>query len=129
MSYVFRGTKARPELKVPVEDWEWFGVAGHFICAHSCKFHLCTQVGKFLVSTIGEYTYDPESFDYIELGYQRKYETMVFKAGAKCVSKDCECGLPTIDGRELGFKGYNKRGDAIKGHYAMCLKVAKGLVK
>lgn len=33
----------------------WFGNAGHFICAQWCRFHLTTQVGKYLVSTVGEY--------------------------------------------------------------------------
>lgn len=36
---------------------KWFGCAGHFILGDigdKCRFHLCTQVGKYLVSTIGE---------------------------------------------------------------------------
>lgn len=36
-------------------NWKWFGHAGHFICARDCQFHLCTLVGKHLVSTVGEY--------------------------------------------------------------------------
>lgn len=36
-------------------DWKWFGSAGHLIVAQWCRFHLCTQVGKYLVSTVGEY--------------------------------------------------------------------------
>ena len=36
-------------------DWKWFGSAGHLIVSHWCRFHLCTQVGKYLVSTVGEY--------------------------------------------------------------------------
>lgn len=35
-------------------NWKWFGHAGHFICADKCRFHLCTLVGKHLVSTVGE---------------------------------------------------------------------------
>ena len=41
-------------------DWEWYGNAGHFICGHSCRFHLCTKVGSYLISTVGEYV--PDSF-------------------------------------------------------------------
>ena len=37
------------------ENWKWFGHAGHFICAQWCRFHMCTKVGKYLVSTVGEY--------------------------------------------------------------------------
>lgn len=35
--------------------WKWFGKPGHFICADKCRFHLATKVGKYLVSTVGEY--------------------------------------------------------------------------
>lgn len=35
--------------------WKWFGVAAHFICGHDCRFHMATQVGPYLVSTVGEY--------------------------------------------------------------------------
>ena len=40
---------------IPVSDWIWFGTPGHFICANYCRFHLCTRVGDYLVSTVGEY--------------------------------------------------------------------------
>lgn len=40
--------RSRPTVK-------WFGNAGHFICSHWCRFHLTTQVGPWLVSTVGEY--------------------------------------------------------------------------
>ena len=36
------------------DKWKWFGNAGHFICGQWCRFHLTTQVGKYLVSTVGE---------------------------------------------------------------------------
>ena len=35
-------------------DWKWFGHAAHFICSRNCQFHMATQVGKWLVSTVGE---------------------------------------------------------------------------
>jgi hypothetical protein len=43
------------KLITPREDWKWFGHAAHFICSRWCQFHLSTQVGKWLVSTVGEY--------------------------------------------------------------------------
>jgi len=36
------------------QNWKWFGNAGHFICADSCRFHMTTLVGKYLVSTVGQ---------------------------------------------------------------------------
>jgi|TARA_Y100000310_G_scaffold103241_1_gene101550 hypothetical protein len=36
------------------EDWIWMPHAGHFILGHNCRFRLCTYVGKYIVSTVGE---------------------------------------------------------------------------
>lgn len=48
--------ESRPVQQPATEpNWKWFGNAGHFICAQWCRFHLCTQVGKYLVSSVGEY--------------------------------------------------------------------------
>jgi hypothetical protein len=131
----------------------WFGNVGHFICGHLCRFHMTTQVGKYLVSTVGEMWPDRGSreiharlhdaewhaannhlkgdeydaaymkrFDYQEIGYNRKYETMVFKAGASCTSKTCGCGLPMIDGGELDALTYNDAKAATEGHMKLVQK-------
>lgn len=139
------------------QRWKWFGNAGHFICSQWCRFHLCTKVGKYLVSTVGEYW--PERavrkihaevhdvawlaengalrgdefdhaymkrFGYETVGLDRKFETMVFKAGAPCKSEECGgCGLPQISGRELDFAGYNDAASAAQGHLKLCRKWAK----
>lgn len=42
-------------MSIPREQWRWFGHAGHLIVAQWCRFHLTTQVGDYLVSTVGEY--------------------------------------------------------------------------
>lgn len=133
-------------------DWQWFGHAGHFICAQWCRFHLCTKVGDYLVSTVGEYVPDAQVreilansrgivlegrgdyrlADYMnKIGFEKlgawgTYETMVFKAGTPCTSKDCNCGLPTIDGSELAASRYDSARDAALGHYEFCRKAAKG---
>lgn len=135
--------------------WKWFGSAGHFICGHWCRFHLCTQVGSYLISTIGEYwperavreihasVSDPkwlqenimrkgDDFDYAymkrfgfqEIGHERLYETMVFRAGKPCESQKCGCGIPSINGGELDFKAYVDAGSATKGHMEICKKWA-----
>lgn len=40
---------------IPRGEWVWFGNAGHLIVGHMCRFHMCTKVGEYLVSTVGEY--------------------------------------------------------------------------
>jgi hypothetical protein len=130
------------------KDVKWFGTPGHFICAFDCRFHMCTQVGNYLVSTVGELFFDStireitaqsrgitlegrgdsRRADYMtkigfeDIGYKRKYETLVFKAGASCVAKECNCGLPEIDGSELDSDTYNDRKSATEGHRAMVSK-------
>lgn len=134
----------------PRESWTWFGNAGHLCVASHCRFHLCTLVGQWLVSTVGEYVPDSavrevlasargailqgrgdereaswmKQVGFDEIGYGRKYETMVFEAGAPCVIVGCGCGLPAISGSSLDMDGYNDAGSATKGHYALCEKWA-----
>ena len=111
------------------KQWRWFGTAGHHVCRQKCRFHLCTAVGDYLISTIGEYVIcdvigDGEQF-FADVGSGRKYETYVFLAGAPCTQEDCQCGLPEIDGVALDTEGYNQRGAATAGHMRMCIKWAK----
>lgn len=116
-------------------EWRWFGTAGHLIVGRWCRFHLCTQVGPWLVSTVGEYVHPRHSegseraeAKYLErhpngeeIGYGRTYETMVFRAGEPCVDPECNCGMPSpTDWNELDSIGYNNRGDATRGHLALC---------
>jgi hypothetical protein len=142
----------RPDaLKVSREQWEWFGNAGHFICARNCQFHLTTKVGRFLVSTVGEYM--PEEsvreilarsrgitlvgrgderlasyqsqLGFEEIGYGRTYETMVFAIGDETCP--CGCGLPVpVDYSELTAEGYRDAKTATQGHYAPCERAALG---
>lgn len=135
---------------IPKSEWKWFGTPGHLIVAQYCRFHLCTQVGKYLVSTVGEYVPpdgvreilaksrgivlegrgDARESDWVrkvgyeEIGCGRTYETMVFEAGGPCERPGCDCGLPEISGSETDFRGYSVRGDATTGHYEMCEKWA-----
>lgn len=132
----------------PRDEWEWFGSAGHLIVGEDCRFHLCTKVGPWLVSTVGEWLPDEISreihaevrgvtlkgrgdarradfmrkFGYLEIGSGRKYETMVFRlTDERCTADDCQCGMPLVaDWCGIDSAGYNVRGDAQRGHYAMC---------
>jgi hypothetical protein len=119
----------------------------HFICGNDCRFHLATAVGKYLVSTVGEYLPDSavreilaetrgielegkgdaRRYDYMnkigfeEIGFGRKYETMVFKS--KPSDQKC-CPWTAEEFLEIDANGYNEAGDAYAGHLAMCHKWA-----
>ena len=86
--------------------WIWMPHPGHLIVARDCKFSLNTYVGKYIVSTVGEYLPDYQvreifaesrgitlvgkgearladymkKIGYETIGSDRKYETMVFHA-------------------------------------------------
>jgi hypothetical protein len=124
---------------VEQKDWKWFGFSGHFICGRWCRFHMCTQVGEYLVSTVGAYVHPSKSggserieaewlkdnWPGEEVGAGRKYETMVFAAGSPCTEPDCNCGQPRLkDPSELDFAGCNTAREATENHMRMCTKYA-----
>jgi hypothetical protein len=138
---------------IPKSEWKWFGNAGHFICADFCRFHLCTQVGDYLISSVGQYVPDAgvreinaqvrgvelegrgdarlrdymNKFGFEEIGCDRLFETMVFKVSGKtCQLPDCNCGMPEIVPSELDGRSYNDAGSATRGHMELCEKWAAG---
>jgi hypothetical protein len=125
----------KPTPIIPPSEWEWFGNAGHFLCGRWCRFHLATKIGPWLVSTVGEYVHPrhsmgsemkeakwlKENWPGEDIGYQRKYETMVFLAGAPCA---CGCGLPQHDGHDHVSRGYNDAASATRGHHDLCQEYA-----
>lgn len=78
---------------IPKESWVWMPHAGHLIVGNDCRFHLNTRVGKYIVSTVGEYNpdqevkrihakvHDPvwyaenqaEKGDYFDVAFQKKF--------------------------------------------------------
>lgn len=120
----------------PPKSWVWNGMVGHFICGQWCRFHLATEVGPWLISTVGLYVHPRHSggredseYKWLaknpfgeDIGLERKFETMVFRAGKKCDNGTCDCGIARIDGHEIDCNGYNTPGAANAGHYAMCEK-------
>jgi hypothetical protein len=108
-----------------------------------------TYVNGYIVSTVGEYIPDApvreviaqsrkvvlegqgddRLADYMnklgfeDIGYDRKYETMVFKAKK---TEDDSCCPYRMDydaeSDELDFDCYNESKDAFKGHYKLCEK-------
>ncbi len=142
----------RLNKKVVTKDkWIWMPHPAHFICSYDCKFFLATKVGKYIISTVGEYFPDApirEIFaesrkvilegrgdarrnDYMqkigfeELGVGRLYETMVFKS--QKMSKDgcgaCLYRMKTPS--DIDFDGYKTAKEAYRGHMKMCLKWSK----
>lgn len=123
----------------------WMPHPAHFICAFDCRFHLATYVNGVIVSTVGEYfpdapvreinarhlgivlkgIGDERKYDYMkrigfdEIGYNRKYETMVFKA-VKSKSKCCPYEI--VVSEDLDCDYYNESEDAFKGHYKILTK-------
>lgn len=108
-----------------MKTWIFQGYAGHFIGAPDCLFHLSTTIGKYIVSTVGNYRpyRNARGINEIgkiqEIGHKRFYETMVF------LKKKCNCGCGfwvAKDGKTLDFEGYNTPQEAQKGHYKYCKK-------
>lgn len=94
-------------------SWKWFGQAGHFCAANQCRFHLHTHIGKYCVSTVGDYYPRGSSIDGPDtIGLDRLYETMVF-----IIQDDGE-----TNGQNIDFNPYNDRISANAGHLEMCLK-------
>lgn len=125
------------------ENWIWMPHAAHFICGHQCRFKLATYVGKYIVSTVGELVPDSQVREieakckgvvlegigeereidwfkkcgYSQIGYDRTYETMVFKARK---SKHKCCPYEIESGNEIDFIGCNDSEEAFKNHYKLC---------
>lgn len=109
-------------------EWIWMPHAAHLIVAASCQFRLATYVNGVIVSTMGEYRqlYTQEG-RWQEIGHNRLYETMVFKAiptnRDECDACPYRCDF---EAGEVDFDGYNTAGAAYAGHLALCQKWAKG---
>ena len=113
----------------------WMPHPGHFICADHCRFILNAYVNGFIVSTVGEYVPDSQvrkifresrgretdlrgdaeevEFGFEEIGGNRLYETMVFKA---IKSEYTCCPYRMESGSEIDAQGYNEADLAYKGH-------------
>jgi hypothetical protein len=99
----------------------------HFIGSESCHFGLTDVVNGYVISSVGDYR--PALFGIAvreRIGYNRYYETMVFRdSGKRCAEDGCACGRPLIDDySELGFDGYMTEAQARDGHAAMLAKYA-----
>lgn len=108
------------------QDWIWRGLAGHFCAADNCIFTLCTDIGKYRISTVGAMYWREGGRRVLkELGYKRHYETMVFLRNGDHVSMqelDID-GIYCGDGVTLSNAEYDEK--ARQMHIKMCEKYAK----
>jgi hypothetical protein len=101
-------------------NWKWYGDAGHHCLSHKCRFHLTTEVGNYLISTIGQcFSHDEVP---IEIGSGRLYETAVFEISSRCV---CGCNLPRHNGSDIEMIGSDNPEQANKLHLEMCQKYSE----
>jgi len=137
------------------ENWVWMPHAGHCVIGHMCRFHLATYVGKYIVSTIGEYWPDRGSReihakiwnekwyeknkhlkgDYFDAAYFKKFGYETLGAGDKSIyetmvfkarkSKEKCCRYVMVSGEDLDGQRYATSGEATKGHMKFCNKWSK----
>lgn len=132
------------------DKWIWMPHAGHFICGNDCRFHLCTYVGKYIVSTVGELWPDRavqeihaqirdakwyqenknlkgDEFGtqyFSRFGWQEIGYGRTYETmvfKAKKSDNGC-CPYEIADCTELDASGYNDPTDAYKGHIYLCKK-------
>jgi hypothetical protein len=95
------------------------GFAGHLIVADSCRYHLTTDIGDYRISTVGAYVRPDKPEEFSDIGYKRKYETLVFRLGDQVCG--CGCGRREVaDWCEIDANGYNDPKAATDGHEEMC---------
>lgn len=106
---------------IPPERWKWFGHAAHLCVAQDCRFHMVTAIGRYVVSSVGDYRKGLEPAR--QIGCERLYETHVFKrAQGSC---PCGCGLPNLILSEIDSLPANDAKIATKNHMKMCKKYAR----
>ena len=110
-------------MSKPIE----LGCPGHFIAVGSCRWRRHTQVGKYRVSSVGDYY--PErggKRDTIGAGDDAFFETMVFETTGKQDKDNEGCGCRAVKSwGEIDTKRYATAGDAQKGHDAFVRKYAR----
>lgn len=115
---------------INAKDWKWSGLAHHLIGGANCRFHMATQIGNVIISTVGEYWLDKASMEKLgeegplEIGLGRTFETFVFKASDNLCT--CGCGLNLIhDYTEIDSLAANTRAEATENHMKLCVKWAE----
>lgn len=112
---------------IKASEWRWYGEALHLCVSSKCLFHLATEIGGFVVSTVGDY--HPADLDGMpeSLGVKDDefYETAVFRFSKRC---DCGCQKPIIEVPELKTVKTSDPKKATEVHMEMCKQAAKGVL-
>ena len=100
------------------------GCAGHLIVSRHCHWRRHTQVGKFRVSTVGDYYLDHKRRT-VGGGDSDYFETMVFMTTGEPEPRNDGCGcLQVTTYSELDCERYATAGEAQAGHERMIAKYA-----
>jgi hypothetical protein len=102
----------------------WYGNAGHFCNSRKCRFHLCTEVNGYVISTIGEYYPTSEKeMERLGVGSKDFYETLVYSvSGDRC---KCGCNQPNYSASTIEMVRYATPKEANEGHIKLCEKYEK----
>jgi hypothetical protein len=135
--------------RITRDQWIWMPHPAHFVFGHECQFHLSTKVGKYIISTIGDWLPDyprreieakirgialvgegddrlanyMKKIGYKDLRFGYKFETMVFPA--KKHKEDTCCQWRAVILKDVEDNVYKTSEEAFKGHYKMCDKYSK----
>ncbi len=103
------------------KDWVWLGKPAHFIAAQRCVFRLATYIpsSNVIVSTVGEMRDQNGQGPVHPIGFDRTYETYVFKAVKAVDCPGCPYHIiPTV----IDCLPANSADDAFSNHYALAEK-------
>jgi hypothetical protein len=111
---------------IPLKKWVWYGHAGHLCVADRCRFHLCTEVGQYVISTVGDYYLDGKR-ETIGAGDESFFETYVFNiiGTTRCREALCLCNMPEVDLSAVEGKRTATAGEATNTHVEMCEKYSR----
>lgn len=111
-------------MEIKRKDWKWLGYAGHFCQCYKCKFSLATEIGDFLVSTIGDMHNDFYDDDPITIGGEGSfYETMVFSLKDEYYHDDSGCRVPDYCDC-IQSEYYMDSVHAREGHMKICKQIS-----
>lgn len=94
------------------------GCPGHFIAVAHCHWRRHTQVGRYRVSSVGEYhPTGGEERHTIGAGEKSFFETLVFRTLAEPAKESEGCGCRSVaDWSEMDGQRYATAGEAQAGH-------------
>lgn len=106
---------------IPQSEWVWYGYAGHLCIGSRCAYHMSTRIGRYLISTVGDFKPDGKTRETLSSADDSFFETMVFPCDGEIASGD-----PNILSWEaVESEHYAKSIDAERNHRALCLKYAQ----